>query len=288
MPTIDEQKDRIESIRTAQYITGALRDISAIEMRAYRERFEQNGGLYDELRWLYGLIQRIASHEGYERAVARTKADTLFVAYTTNKHFYGTINEDTMREFKKQTDAKARCLIIGDTGKQFWLQAGAKRLETAYMSFDDDMPSEQETRDFLQQVAAYGRVFIFYPGFESAFTQRPAMLDITFSEQSKVEHETAQEELPNYILEPEIVQMFDFFDTQVRYVLFERLLLETQLSRVAARLLKMDTADQNAQQLLKVEGRELHRLRASMASTRMLETISGYIQWHKREHNTVR
>jgi F0F1-type ATP synthase gamma subunit len=71
-----------------------------------------------------------------------------------------------------------------------------------------------------------------------------------------------------------------FFKTQVRYVLFERMLLETQLSRVAARLAKMDAADTNAEQLIKNERKELRRANASFSSRRMIETLVGYLQWH--------
>jgi F-type H+-transporting ATPase subunit gamma len=288
MPTVEQQKNRIDDIQTAQYITGALRDISAIEMRDYRKQFETNAGFYDELKGLYTLIQHIATEEGRGVAAERQRADTLFVAYTTNKHFYGSINNDIMTEFKKRTGNADRCLIIGETGKQVWQSSARKRREVSFLSFADDMPNEEETRTFLAKTSRFGKVFVFYPGFQSAFTQRPEMIDITFSEgvqkkPQKGEQGQMVQDVPEYILEPEILEMFSFFDTQVRYVLFERLLLETQLSRVAARLLKMDTADQSAQRMLRDEFRELRRVQSSVASTRMLETISGFIQWHKKE-----
>ncbi len=283
MPSVTQQQAHIEDIRTAQFITGALRDISAIEMRHYREKFEANGQFFDELRSLYQLIQSIAESEGKGAMARRRTADTLYVAYTTNRHFYGTLNDDVMRAFRKQTSAKDRCLIIGDTGRQIWQTKAQKRLEVQYLSFAGDMPNKSETHVFLDRVAPYSQVFVFYPSFVSAFTQEAQMLDITFSTAAQEQKTEAPQELPQYILEPEIVEMFGFFDTQVRYVLFERLLLETQLSRVAARLLKMDMADQNAERMLVTERRELRRLRSSFASTRMLETISGYIQWHKRK-----
>lgn len=281
MPSINQQRAHIQDIGTAQFITGALRDISAIEMREYRAQFETNGRFYEELRSLYSLIQQIARREGKGMAAKRNHADRLYVAYTTNKHFYGTLNVDVMRAFTKHTSAKDRCLIIGDTGKLLWRTGAKKRLEVQHLSFKDDMPDESETKAFLAQVSPYRQVFVFYPSFVSAFSQEAQMLDITFTG-AQSEGRAQAEETPQYILEPEILEMFDFFDTQVRYVLFKRLLLETQLSRVAARLLKMDMADQNAQSMLVVERRELRHLQSSFASTRMLETLSGYLQWHKK------
>ena len=42
MSRIGEQKSRINDIEAARYITGALRDISAVELKKLRKKFEQN------------------------------------------------------------------------------------------------------------------------------------------------------------------------------------------------------------------------------------------------------
>ena len=89
------------------------------------------------------------------------------------------------------------------------------------------------------------------------------------------------------MFEPDLSEMVSFFNTQVRYILFERLLLETQISRVAARLVKMDTADQNAHDIIKLEMRTMRRIRTSFSSKRMLETVVGFIQWHNKQTQLI-
>ena len=56
MSRIGEQKSRISDIEAARYITGALRDISAVELKKLRKRFEQNDIFYSELRELFGVL----------------------------------------------------------------------------------------------------------------------------------------------------------------------------------------------------------------------------------------
>lgn len=285
MSGIGEQKNLIDDIEAARYITGALRDISAVELKKLRKKFEQNDLFYSELRELFELVWRIAASDK-NKISKRNKS--LYVAYTTNRHFYGSLNHDVMRKFIAGTDIKSNCLIIGDIGKQTWLSKGQKRREVTFLSFEEDEPNTAEIKKLMKYVEDFKHVYVFYPGFTSVFRQDVEMVDITFRPtKSKVTHMKEYEDLPQYLFEPDLSEMVAFFNGQVRYALFERILLETQISRVAARLVKMDTADQNAKDIIKLEMRTLRRIRTSFSSKRMLETVVGYIQWHDRQTQLI-
>jgi F-type H+-transporting ATPase subunit gamma len=286
MSRLGEQKQRIEDVRAAQYITGALRDISAVELKKLKKLFEKNDLFYAELTELFQLIWRIA-HEKDVLATKKKKNKELFIAYTTNKHFYGSLNHDVMQEFIKGTDQKSTCLIIGNTGKQIWSSKTPKRREVSFFSFEQDDANTEEITNLLKEVESYEHVYVFYPGFTSVFQQDVQMVDITYRPTQTTATDTIPDDIPQYLLEPDLSEMVDFFTSQVRYALLEQLLLETKISRVAARLVKMDTADQNAEELIKVELHELHRIRTSFSSRRMLETVVGYIQWHNRKTQLI-
>jgi ATP synthase F1 gamma subunit len=286
MSRVTEQKQRIEDIESARYITGALRDISAIELKNLRKKFERNDIFYTELRQLFQLVWRIASANKVDVSTLQGKK-SLYIAYTTNRHFYGSLNNDVIRKFIEGTDAQSNCLVVGDTGKQLWSSRAQKRREVQYLSFKDDTPNIEEITNLMNKVKEYKHVYVFYPGFTSIFHQDVEMVDITFRPPKQKLSEKEIEELPQYLFEPDLSEMVVFFNNQVRYALFERILLETQISRVAARLVKMDTADQNAKDLVKIELRKLQRVRTSFSSRRMLETIVGYIQWHDRQTQLI-
>jgi ATP synthase F1 gamma subunit len=296
MSEVREQKRRIEDLRSAKYITGTLRDISAIEIKRVRDEFDRNEHFASELRGLYQLVWSLGELAGDKSTQAKS-SQVLYVAYTTNRHFYGAVNHNVMHKFINDTNTSDRCLIIGDTGKEIWLSGARKRREVSFMSFNEDSPNTQETTDFIHRTEGYSHVLVYFPGFVSVFVQEPQILDVTFRPNKGEQDRDAQRApdstpLPavvqngasplEFLLEPDIAEMISFFNTQVRYVLFERLLLETQLSRVAARLVKMDSADQNADGLIRNEEKELHRAHASFSSRRMIETIVGYLQWHTK------
>jgi F0F1-type ATP synthase gamma subunit len=291
MSEVNEQLRRIEDLRAAKYITGTLRDISAIDIKRVRELFDRNEHFAYELRDLYQLVWSLGEQAG-DKATKVKSSNTLYVAYTTNRHFYGAVNHDVMRKFIADTDTKDRCLIIGETGKEIWLAGARKRREVTFMSFEGDSPNAKETSDFVRRTEGYGHVLVYFPGFVSVFMQEPQILDVTFRPDraalpAKPDSQGKEQAVTfpplEYLLEPDISEMVGFFNTQVRYVLFDRMLLETQLSRVAARLVKMDTADQNANMLIRNEQRLLHQAQASFSSRRMIETVVGYLQWHTKK-----
>lgn len=285
MSCILDQRQRIEDVRATMYITGALRDISAIELKKIRERFEQNNLFYEELRELYGLMWRIGEVSGVLNPEMLNTKRTLHVAYTTNRHFYGALNHNVMQKFIESTSSSDTCLILGETGKNLWRSHAKKRYEISFLSFTSDMPTTEEAHAFFERTARYGRVFVYYPGFVSVYRQDARVTDITYRPEratGTVKQEDVESDT-QYILEPEVREMTLFFNTQVRYILFERVLLETELSRVAARLLKMDAADQNARTLIVRELRELRRILATFSSRRMLEALVGFIQWNTKK-----
>lgn len=276
--SVKQERATLYDLETAKFITSSLRGLSALELKRYRERFERNANFYTELQILYHLVRQIAKRRGKQTAIPKFAGGVLYVAFTSNKHFYGSLNNDVMWEFVKKTGTDDECYIIGQTGATFWKKYGKKRKSLEYITFAQDTPTRQEMLDFLKKAARYSQVFVFYPGFVSVIKQQVQSLDITYSE-------APQEESPimtlDYILEPEIAGMSYFFETQVRLLLFERMLLETQLSRVAARLVKMDTADQNATAMIKKQRTKVARGYSALSDARLLETFTSYLQWKK-------
>jgi ATP synthase F1 gamma subunit len=285
MSEIKEQKERIAAIKAVKYITSTFRDISATELTHFREQFEKNTMFRNEMGELYAIVWRIAASSGNTSLLQTEKKRPVFVAYTTNHHFYGSLNEDVIDAFIAATSVDDECIIIGDTGRAAWEARSVRRKKIDYVIFEDDTPTQNETHVFLQRVQSYPYVYVYYPQFVSVFRQQAGMTDITFRPGAEEEQKEARsgELFAEYILEPELKDMLKFFNEQIRYVLFEQILLETQLSRVAARLVKMDAADHNAEGLLQQEGRYLRRAEGSAAGRRMLETLVGYIQWHTKK-----
>jgi len=75
--------------------------------------------------------------------------------------------------------------------------------------------------------------------------------------------------------------MVEFFERQVRSLLFLRVLLETDLSRTAARLISMSSAEERANEMMKEKKSQLRKVMTSFINRRLLETFAGMSKWNK-------
>ena len=149
MSNIKTQQQIIEGMESVKYTTGALRDISAIELRQLREKFKRNDQFYTELQDLYQVVWKMGdASKRLGLTEQNRQPKTLHVAYTTNRQFYGMLNYDVMRSLLDNTSADSNCLIIGKTGKQIWENYREQRASVDFLSFAGDTPDKEEIRLF--------------------------------------------------------------------------------------------------------------------------------------------
>ena len=79
----------------------------------------------------------------------------------------------------------------------------------------------------------------------------------------------------NILFEPEYSEILGFFQTQVRSLLFLRVMLETDLARTAARLITMSGAEERASDVIKQKRSQLRKMQASIINTKLLETFNA-------------
>ena len=297
MSRIADIRQSVVDYRSTELITGALQDISATKMQFIRRDFELNASFFTGVREVYGIVKAHAldmPRQGSGPAkVAATAAHgdpqtnapsaqqgkvkrDVYIALTSNKRFYGTINRDIIRSLVRVvgTVQNSDFLVIGQTGAQYLDETGFRGTITR-TEFADDTPNQQELQSVLSLIDSYARVFVIYPKFINTFRQDIAMTDITQTPETAVTPDQKAE----YIFEPEIPVMLAFFERQVRRALFERVLLETDLARAAARALRMQDAKDRAGDLRKHLERSLQHELATLADLELMETFIGFNFW---------
>jgi F-type H+-transporting ATPase subunit gamma len=275
MSAIKELQENLESTQTARFVTTMLRDISANKLQIIRAAFEKNGAFYKEMRSLDLLVQTYAERNNPSRNKKniQKKDKDVFVALTSNKRFFGTLNKNiTFRLIERlKKDPKCDAVVIGNTGRTLLENTEFAR-RCSYLSFDEDTPTSAEVLSLIQGLGDYGRIYMFYPTFINSFRQEVGLIDITY-------HPTIakDEKLEvGYIFEPDIEALLTFFETQVRLILFNRVLLETKLAQTGARLSKMQRAREEAGERLKEQRREIHKEMMALQSMHLLETFAGF------------
>tara|TARA_B100000745_G_scaffold299469_1_gene250365 strand:- start:640 stop:1479 length:840 start_codon:yes stop_codon:yes gene_type:complete len=273
MSAINELREELARTETAQFVTTMLRDISATRLQSIRAAYEANERYFLELHGLMHLIHTYSAKKGIPLPPA--EKGKVYVALTSNRRFYGTLNVDVMQALyeAKQKDPEASCVVIGQTGKQIIARtpkfAGMK---PSYHAFAKDEPTPEEIVQMVEKLKQHAEVFVVHPTYVNAFEQKGKTTDLTHVPHTKAEEAKTFE----YLIEPDIPRMLDFFKTQIRLVLFDRVVLETRLALTGARLMKMQRARERAEEMLISERRLIHKEVRTMQSMRLLETFTGY------------
>jgi F-type H+-transporting ATPase subunit gamma len=281
MPTIADLRLELDDATTLKLISSAFTEAAASRVQKIKKQFETNRQFYDEISHVYHLVRLSAKDRpAFAKASAGNagKGKKLSVAVTSNQRFYGNLNVNIMHGFLdavERTDTDV--LLIGTTGQDF-MRSTTFTKPYEHMIFVHDDPTREETSAFLDKIMKYETVMMYYPKFMSLVTQTVGIVDIT---QAVTPGDKTPEDEIHILFEPEYSKILTFFQRQVRSLLFLHVMLEADLSRTAARLITMSSADERSTELIKQKKGELRKIQASIANVKLLETFSGMTKWKK-------
>lgn len=279
MPAVTSSlQHELEDLETIRFVTSALFDVSAEKIGGLKSAFEKNREFYADISDLYGAVKGTAARRNELAAPVVHQRRVLYVPYTSNERFYGSINLETMRAFMRaHKSMPGEVLVIGKTGQSYVRDHATAVGAFEEVTFRDDSPSPEEMRSFLTRVAAYDEVQVFYPSFVNVFTQTVKSVDITHA--PVVSESSPDTPQVDYLFEPELPNILRFFETRIRHLLFERAILETELSRTASRLFSMNRAQDRAEAELKGVRRAVRSQTETANDMRLLESFAAIAKW---------
>lgn len=272
MSAINQLREGLAHTETAQFVTTMLRDISATKLQSIRAAFEANEKYFTELHGLMGLLQTYAAEKNI--VVPKAQKQKVLVALTSNRRFYGSLNTDVIVRLHAEVarTSNCECYVIGQTGRQI-IERMPIAVPVTYAAFDKDEPTAEEIHDIVTALQPYAEIVVVHPTYINAFQQEATVTDVTH-----VPTTTPQTNAPvlEYLFEPDVPGMLNFFNVQIRFVLFDRIVLATRLALTGARLMKMQRARERAEEMLVGQRRVIHKEISTMQSMRLLETFTGF------------
>lgn len=281
MPVLAELKEDIDDLEALREISNVFTEISSLKVKEIKNKFKRSSDFYDDIATIYHIV-KIASEEEKMKLAEVTqkkpKKKTVSVAITTSSKFYGSLNYDLLKKFVADVAAfKDDIIVVGSVGRSYIEEQFPNLKVKEYVLFKNEIPTLHETHEFLERLHQYDRVIIYYPKFISVMSQEVGMIDITQSTTNN-EEETKEK----YLFEPGLDNLLDFFESQVRHILFRRTMLETELARASARLISMSTAEENAISIISDKHIELNKVAKVIRNIQLLESIAGVHNDRKR------
>lgn len=305
--SVGEVKLELDDAMTMKFIASAFMEASASRIQKIKKAFEINKEFYTEVSQLYHVVkhnqmlleaQQALEHVAVQKKPVKAKK-ILSVAMTSNQRFVGNQNITIIEHFLEKVEGlDSDILIVGATGESVVKSLGFAHPYKTFR-FADDIPNLEDIKKFLDSISEYTSVFLYYPKFVSLMRQVVGVIDIcevgekgaqsqgfgevvekkgepektAFATEKKVEKPVEEE--VQAIFEPELSKVLDFFDHQVRTLLFRRVILEIDLSRTAARLMTMSSADERSGTVIKQKKGELRKLQNTISNMKLLETFAA-------------
>lgn len=278
--TIKEIDLALEEGQTLKQITEAYSEIANLKIKRIRSYVERNRMFFQEIESIYGIVKAFAIKK--KVAIAKPK-QRLCILLTSNNRFYGNINSSLINYFIGSTRGlpDIDIIVLGKGGIDYFR---VTRILPNYKEviLKTDLPTNQELTNLVSLSMNYNQVLVFHSKLKSLLTQQATSTDITaislYIKKFYVKPLYAKGEKEyQFIFEPELPKILNFFDSQILTLLLEQTFLESELSRTASRFISMDQAEAQANKFTK----EYLTLRAyakrNMDNNAILENFASYV-----------
>ena len=268
--TIKEIDDAIEEGQSLKQIAEAYSDIANLKVKRIRVAVERNRLFFEEISQVFSLVKKLA----IKKKVNILKPKKIVsIILTSNYRFYGNINSKLIDFFlnstsKFQTDK----IILGKAAIDYFRTKG-ENINTGVV-LKTDQPNEVELINLVNMVKDYNQVLVFYSSLKSLLVQEPKVADITATSSiaSNVNKNSSDFQ---FIFEPELPKILNFFETQIITLLLEETFLESELARTASRFISMDRSETEANKFINEYERLKKQAKRNLDNNTILENFAS-------------
>jgi len=299
MSNLKDLKVRINSVKSTQKITSAMKMVAAAKLRRAQEGAEAARPFASRMERMVAAVgDSIAGIDGAPKMLAGTgKEDThLIVACTADRGLCGGFNSSIAREVRKMViNLKAegktvKILCIGRKGRDNLKRDYESNIIDTIEGIGKSSVEYTEATDVADRITVmfdeddFDICTIVFNCFQSAMTQIPtAQQLIPFAapeaEEKKI-GETAPKAtdegpFPIFIFEPEEQDILsELLPRNIGVQIFQAL-LESAASEHGARMTSMDNATRNAGEMIDKLSIIYNRTRQAAITTELVEIVSG-------------
>ncbi len=290
MPSLKDLRNRINSVKSTQKITAAMKMVAAAKLRRAQEQAMAARPYAERMeRMLSSLAQAMGGQTGASRLLAGTgKPDQqLVVVMTSDRGLCGGFNSSIVREARKLIRAhladgrQVKVFCVGRKGRdQLRRDLGKLIVGTLEdigrrkLAYSDAQTVAERIRTMFQG-EEFDVATLVYNRFRSAISQEVTVQQvIPFAAPEGASSETG---LGNAVYEYEPGEDAILEDLLPRNIDIQvyRALLENAASEQGARMTAMDSATRNAGEMISKLTLNYNRTRQAYITKELIEIISG-------------
>jgi F-type H+-transporting ATPase subunit gamma len=291
MANLKEVRNRLASVNTTQQITKAMKLVAASKLKKAQDRILQMRPYSEKLNEiLSNIMGGMDSGSSMSFNKKRDVKNVLIVLITSDKGLCGGFNTNLMKAARKlinetyaaqKRDGNVTMLVVGKKGYDFFKKDKDIKFITDHVSMMANLSfsnaqavSETLMNDF--DTEKYDVIELVYAKFINAATQKFMTERFLPVEPSALPAGSKKSTRKNdYIFEPEKEQLLEELVPKILNTQFFKALADTNASEHGARMVAMDAATNNAQDLMRQLRIAYNRERQAAITKEILEIVGG-------------
>ena len=288
MPSLDDLKKRIKSVKSTQKITKAMKMVAAAKLRKAQDNAEKGRPYSEKMQnIILNLTNSINDSENAPKLLIGTGKDKihLCVVITADRGLCGGFNSSICKlaknYFKKilNQGKELKIITVGSKGAD-QLKRENEKFIIKKISFKDKKKITFQEADVVGKLILelfdkgdFDNCTLFYNNFKNVITQIPQAQQIIPVEKAKSEKKNKENN--SYEFEPDEDEILeDLLPKNISTQVFKAF-LENAASEQGSRMTAMDNATRNAGDLVDKLTINYNRSRQASITKELIEIISG-------------
>ena len=290
MPSLDDLKKRIGSVKSTQKITKAMKMVAAAKLRRAQESAESSRPYSDTMNDVIGSIsKKVVSTSSGRNLLTGTGDDQvqLLILFTSERGLCGGFNSSITKKMRekiedlKKLSKTVKVICIGKKGYDILKRKYSDLIVDVIDMKAIKSVSYQDAKDISQKIIKmyfdneFDTCSIFYNKFKSVIDQIPTdqkILPIETEENNDIDLKSSTSMLDFEPGETEILE--ELLPLNFAVQIFKAL-LESAASEQGARMSAMDNASRNASDMIDKLTLFYNRSRQAVITKELIEIISG-------------
>lgn len=290
MPSLKEVKTRIASVNSTRKITSAMKMVASSKLHRAQQAIEQMRPYEQSLhRIMDAFVGNLSGELSSPYSVKREVKRVVVIAYSSNSSLCGGFNGNIVKELRKLVESYKASSIevvrvypigrkVAEAVRKLGLPVGEDRSSVL------DHPSYAPVAAIAAEVMEMYRkgeidkAEVIYHRFKSTATQlltRETFLPIQFAQEEGTSKASATRD---YILEPSAEEIMTDLVPKSLHLKLYTALLDSLASEHAARVVAMQVATDNADDLLRELTLMYNKTRQQAITTELLDIVGGSMQ----------
>jgi len=288
MANLKEVRERIKSVINTQQITKAMKLVAASKLKKATDRITVMRPYSDKL---FSILENILSNVDVDAldlnySKERDVNKVLIMLITSDKGLCGGFNANLNKKARTlieseynhlKADNRIEIVTIGKKGRDFFKNYEGVKVDTTYQQIFSDLNFESASKAAQYAMDTFisgkvDKVHVVYSQFVNAATQ-----DFTIEQFLPIAKLDAKEGSLNtdFLFEPSEEVLVTELVPKILKTQFFRYLLDNNASEHGARMVAMDQATENANELLNDLKLQYNRERQAAITKEILEIVGG-------------